>query len=157
MGVMLLVGAAAGGSGFVAPLKPFVQGAHHAEQPLQFDRVTSLAELQQRLHQAEQDGQPVMLDFYADWCVTCKEMEAFTFNRAAVQAALATFVTLQADVTQNTDEDRALLRRFGVFGPPAILFFDATGRELRQARLVGFVAAQAFIAHLAQVYMPPAG
>ncbi len=148
-GVMLLAGVAAGGSSFIAPLKPFVQNGRHIEQVLAFTRVEDFAELQRHLHAAAQTGQPVMFDFYADWCVTCKEMEAFTFNQAKVQEALAPFVVLQADVTQNTAENRLLLKHFDVFGPPAILFFDRDGQELRQARLVGFVSAEKFIAHLA--------
>jgi thiol:disulfide interchange protein DsbD len=88
--------------------------------------VRSLAELESRIAAA---GQPVLLDFYADWCVSCKEMERFTFSDARVQAKLAGWTLLQADVTANSDEDKALLQRFKLYGPPGILFFDGTGRR----------------------------
>ena len=92
-----------------------------------------------------------MLDFYADWCVTCKEMEAWTFSRPQVQQALSAVVKLQADVTANDADDRALMQTFAVFGPPAILFFNRQGQEIREARLVGFVDADAFTKHVRQV------
>ena len=76
---------------------------------------------------AQAAGQPVMLDFYADWCVSCKEMERYTFTDAGVQAELARAVLLQADVTANDAEDQALLQHFGILGPPTIVFFDAAG------------------------------
>jgi thiol:disulfide interchange protein DsbD len=79
-----------------------------------------------------------MLDFYADWCVSCKEMERFTFSDPAIQAKLRGAVLLKADVTANNADDRALLKRFGLFGPPGTIFFDATGREIPGARVVGF-------------------
>jgi thiol:disulfide interchange protein DsbD len=91
-----------------------------------------------------------MLDFYADWCVTCKEMERYTFTDAAVQAKLKGVVLLQADVTANSDEDRALLKRFGLFGPPAILFFDAQGRERSGRSVVGYQNAEEFLQVLKQ-------
>ena len=85
-----------------------------------------------------------MLDFYADWCVSCKEMERFTFSDPAVQARLAGFTLLKADVTANTDEHKALLKRFGLFGPPGIIFFDAAGEERTGLRVVGFQDAATF-------------
>jgi thiol:disulfide interchange protein DsbD len=93
-------------------------------------------------------GKPVMLDFYADWCVSCKEMDRFTFTDAAVQAALAGAVLLQADVTANDDADKALLARFEIFGPPTIAFFGADGVERKNFRLVGFSPAPRFAEHL---------
>jgi thiol:disulfide interchange protein DsbD len=107
-----------------------------------FLRVASLQELDEmlRLH----PGRPVMLDFYADWCVSCKEMERFTFADPAIGARLAKALTLQADVTRNTPEDRALLKRFGLFGPPGIVFFDGSGREVEGVRVVGFQNADRF-------------
>jgi thiol:disulfide interchange protein DsbD len=89
-----------------------------------------------------------VLDVYADWCVACKEMEHLTFTDPAVQAGLDKFQRLQVDVTANSDEDRALLKRFALFGPPGLVFFNTQGSELSQARVVGFLAAEAFIAHL---------
>ena len=88
-----------------------------------------------------------MLDFYADWCVSCKEMERLTFTDARVRTALADVVLLQADVTANSADDQALLKRFGLFGPPGTIFFDTQGREA-QARVVGFEHADTFLASL---------
>jgi thiol:disulfide interchange protein DsbD len=85
-----------------------------------------------------------MLDFYADWCVSCKEMERFTFTDPGVQAQMAKLVLLKADVTANTAEDAALLKRFGLFGPPGTIFFDAHGRELDAPRVIGFQPAERF-------------
>ncbi len=90
-------------------------------------------------------GRPVMLDFYADWCVSCKEMERFTFSDAAVQQRLSGALLLRADVTANSVQDRGLLRRFHLFGPPATIFFDRGGREIGAARLVGFQNSARFL------------
>ena len=86
-----------------------------------------------------------MLDFYADWCVSCKELERYTFSDARVQAKLAGWTLLQADVTANSDDDKALLQRFKLYGPPGIIFFDAQGREINGQRIVGFLDAAAFL------------
>ena len=93
-----------------------------------------------------------MLDFYADWCVSCKEMEKYTFTDAGVQAALANAVLLQADVTANDADDQALLERFEIFGPPTIAFFGADGVERKNFRLVGFAPADRFREHVAQAF-----
>jgi thiol:disulfide interchange protein DsbD len=93
-----------------------------------------------------------MLDFYADWCVSCKEMERYTFTDPGVQAELARAVLLQADVTANDEADRALLQRFGILGPPTIVFFGADGLERHEYRVVGFKPAEEFRAHLAQAF-----
>ena len=97
---------------------------------------------------AAKDGRPVMLDFYADWCVACIEMERDTFTDPRVQQRLSGAVLLQADVTANTPDDRALLERFKLFGPPGLIFFDSQGRELSGARVIGFQAPQAFLRSL---------
>jgi thiol:disulfide interchange protein DsbD len=89
-----------------------------------------------------------MLDFYADWCVTCKEMERFTFSDPRVQARLAGVLLLQADVTANTDEDKALLKRFRLFGPPGTVFFDRSGREVSRIRVIGYQPPATFIKSL---------
>ena len=90
-----------------------------------------------------------MLDFYADWCVSCKEMERYTFSDAEVIAEMDRFVLLQADVTANDEQDQALMQgRFGIPGPPALLFFDSAGQELRGYRLIGFKPAEEFADHL---------
>jgi len=96
----------------------------------------------------------VMLDFYADWCVSCKEMEHNTFTVAEVQAALSNTVLLQADVTANDDDDQALLKHFGIFGPPTIAFYGTDGEEKRNFRVVGFMKAAEFAAVVRQAVAP---
>jgi thiol:disulfide interchange protein DsbD len=115
---------------------------------LPFQRVGSVAQLEQAVADAARQGRPVMLDFYADWCVSCIEMERFTFTDPAVRARLGAAVLLQADVTANTPDDRALLERFGLFGPPGIVFFDKAGRELSAQRVIGVQKPEAFVRSL---------
>jgi thiol:disulfide interchange protein DsbD len=95
-----------------------------------------------------------MLDFYADWCVSCKEMEAFTFSDPRVRAQLDGMLLLQADVTAHNDEHRALLKRFSLFGPPGIIFFDAQGREIKGLRVIGYQNAERFLKSLALATSP---
>ncbi|HHQ42664.1 MAG TPA: thiol:disulfide interchange protein, partial [Chromatiales bacterium] len=97
---------------------------------------------------AAREGRPVMLDFYADWCVSCKELEKLTFADTGVRAELEPFRLLQVDMTPWDEQDKAVAKRFGVIGPPAILFFGPDGRERREFRIVGFVDAEEFRAHL---------
>ncbi len=118
------------------------------EHALAFQRIKTVDDLERAVASATAAGKPVMLDFYADWCVSCKEMETFTFTDAAVQAALAGAVLLQADVTANDDADKALLARFEIFGPPTIAFFGADGVERKNFRLVGFAPAPRFAEHV---------
>ncbi|HXE37469.1 MAG TPA: protein-disulfide reductase DsbD, partial [Azonexus sp.] len=148
-GAALLVGALAGGRDPLQPLAG-LRGQAVAEEvkKLPFEPVASLAELDSRVMAA---GRPVMLDFYADWCVSCKEMERFTFADRTVQAKLAGFTLLKADVTANTDDHKALLARFGLFGPPGILFFDARGKEITNVRVVGYQDAARFLQSLNRV------
>ena len=117
-----------------------------ATQHLPFTQIHSLSELDAAIQKA--NGKRVMLDFYADWCTACKEMEKLTFSDAKVRNALKNVVLLQADVTANNDNDQALLKRFNLFGPPGIIFFDANGQELKQPRIIGFENADQFIANL---------
>ena len=112
-----------------------------SSQQVSFRRVSSVTELDDVLANA---GRPVMLDFYADWCVSCKEMERFTFNETSVRQRLAGALLLQADVTRNNNADKALLRRFGLFGPPGIVFFDSKGKEIEGLRVIGFQDSQRF-------------
>jgi thiol:disulfide interchange protein DsbD len=114
-----------------------------------FERVRSIAELEQRIAQA--GGRAVMLDFYADWCVSCKEMERFTFTDPRVRERMAQMILLQADVTANADADGELLKRFNLFGPPGILFFGPGGKELEQVRVIGFQPAEKFLGALQAV------
>jgi thiol:disulfide interchange protein DsbD len=123
-------------------------GAVAEHQGLAFRRIKTTDDLEQALQAAAAEGKTAMLDFYADWCVSCKEMEAYTFTDSGVQAALADSVLLQADVTANDDEDQALLKRFGVFGPPTIIFFDRNGMQRQGYEVVGYMKAAAFIEHI---------
>ena len=107
-----------------------------------FIRVASIAELEEKL---KSPGKPVMLDFYADWCVSCKEMEALTFSDVRVKPRLDAMLLLQADVTANSAEHKALLKRFALFGPPGIIFFDSQGREIRGLRVIGYQNAERFL------------
>jgi thiol:disulfide interchange protein DsbD len=107
-----------------------------------FQRVASNAELDETLRAP---GRPVMLDFYADWCVSCKEMEAYTFADPQVREKLGGFLLLQVDVTENSAEHKAMLKRFSLFGPPGIVFFDAQGREIKGLRVIGYQNAQRFL------------
>jgi thiol:disulfide interchange protein DsbD len=147
-GAALLLGALAGGRDILQPLSGFRVGAAGAPAsaagtaPAGFERVATVEALDARIAAAQ--GTPVMLDFYADWCVSCKEMERFTFSDAQVQARMSQFVRLQADVTANDAADKALLKRFSLFGPPGIIFFDRAGREIKDLRVVGFKPAERF-------------
>ena len=113
-----------------------------------FQRVANTAQLDALLSQAKQKGQPVLLDFYADWCVTCKEMELLTFSDEKVKAALGAYQLIQVDVTKNTVEHQRILKQYALFGPPAILFFDASGEEKVPKRVIGFMKAERFLERL---------
>ncbi len=147
-GAALALGALAGSRDVLRPLAGFSAGGERGTQPAQFRRIKNLAELETLVQAA---GKPVMLDFYADWCVSCKEMEAFTFTDAKVKAKLDGLMLLQADVTANTPEDKALLKRFSLFGPPGIVFFDRQGKEIQGLRVIGYQAADAFLANLNRI------
>lgn len=155
-GTLLMLGAASGGNDMLRPLKGIaVAGA--ADGPghgLAFRGIKGLEGLERELAAAHDAGQPVLLDFYADWCVSCKEMEKFTFSDPGVAQAVAGARLLQADVTANDDSDQALLKAFRLIGPPAILFFDREGRERRGYRLVGFLGAGEFRPHAARALAP---
>jgi thiol:disulfide interchange protein DsbD len=121
---------------------------HRLESGIVFQRVANTAQLDALLSQAKQKGQPVLLDFYADWCVTCKEMELLTFSNEKVKAALSTYQLIQVDVTKNTVEHQRILKQYALFGPPAILFFDANGEERVSKRVIGFMKAERFLERL---------
>jgi len=153
-GAALVVGLAAGSRDPLQPLKALagsggVSAVASAQSPaLPFIRVKSVSDLEAKVKAA---GKPVMLDFYADWCVSCKEMERFTFADPKVRAKLAGFTLLQADVTANSEDDKALLQRFKLFGPPGIIFFDPKGQEITSLRVVGFQDADTFLKVLQRV------
>ena len=147
-GVALVIGALSGSRDPLRPLAGLMApagapaGGYAAASGVRFEPVGSLAALEQRI---AAPGRLVMLDFYADWCVSCKEMEAFTFSDARVKAKLDGMLLLQADVTANSAEHKALLKRFSLFGPPGIVFFDAQGREIRGLRVIGYQNAERFL------------
>ncbi|WP_143433186.1 protein-disulfide reductase DsbD [Herbaspirillum camelliae] len=148
LGLLQLVSVATGGRDPLAPLS-HLRGQSAAAQATDFVRIRSSAELDAALKEnASGERRPVMLDFYADWCVSCKEMERFTFTDERVKARFGQMLLLQIDVTANNADDRAMLKRFNLFGPPGIMFFDADGRELAQRRVIGYQDADRFISTL---------
>ena len=156
-GAALLVGALAGSEDALRPLQfvtaPAASGSTRgAGEGKIFTRIKSVADLDRAVAGASAAGRPVLLDFYADWCVSCKEMEKYTFSDPAVQAALSNAVVLQADVTSMDADDQALMQRFGIIGPPTIVFFTADGTEQSSRRVVGFKPAAEFAAHLQAVF-----
>jgi thiol:disulfide interchange protein DsbD len=150
-GAVLLVGSLAGSNSVLRPLAALNTGdgtASVEHRGLQFSRIKTTGDLDAAIAGAASLGKSAMLDFYADWCVSCIEMEEYTFTDSGVQDALANTVLLQADVTANDDEDQALLQRFGVFGPPTIIFFGADGVQRQGYEVVGYMKAQDFAAHV---------
>ena len=147
-GAALAIGALSGSRDVLQPLAGLTAGGERSAQPAKFLRIKNLAELDAAIAAA---GKPVMLDFYADWCVSCKEMEAFTFTDAKVKAKLEQVLLLQVDVTANSSEDKALLKRFNLFGPPGIVFFDRQGKEIPGLRVIGYQAADAFLSTLNRI------
>ena len=146
LGAVQLVGAATGGRDALAPLAHLTGGAH---QGLVFKRIKTVQDLDREL--ANAGGKTVMLDFYADWCVSCKEMEKLTFVDPAVQAKLANTILLQVDVTANDAEDKAMLKRFKLFGPPGIILFGPDGQEIPDSRVIGYQDAKKFLNSLAKL------
>lgn len=157
-GTMLIVGASSNSTSLINPLQSLNTRSGEYSQTnthLTFEQIQGLSGLNQALAAASQDSKPVMLDFYADWCIACKELEAFTFTDADVQSALQDFSLIQADVTANNQHDQALLKSLGLFGPPAILFFDPNGQERKNFRLVGFIKANEFLSHVERFKQRP--
>ena len=148
-GVLILIGVASGSKDVFQPLKGVAlasapAGQTHQTAHLEFKQIKGLDGLNQALADAKAQGKKVMLDFYADWCVSCKEMEKLTFVDADVQNKLSSYVVLQADVTPNDEKDKELYDHFGIIGPPAIIFYDVNGEERRNLRVVGFMPAKEF-------------
>jgi thiol:disulfide interchange protein DsbD len=152
-GAVLIVGAAAGAEDVLKPLAPLAQRgvAVAAENHQAFVPVKDLEALNAAVRAAAAAGRPALLDVYADWCVECKHLERETFADPAVRSRLAGYTLLRADVTANDPADRALLAGLSLFGPPAVLLFDASGTERRNQRLVGYAAPTEFLARLEPV------
>jgi thiol:disulfide interchange protein DsbD len=156
--IMLITGGSillGGLSGNHSPLQPLAgfRSSAKTDNPstaLQFQRIKSNLELDNALKQAH--GKFVMLDFYADWCTSCKEYEQYTFRDGRVQKLLKNVVLLQVDATQNSNEDWALMSRFGLFGLPGIVFFDQKGNEMAPLKVVGYQSAEKFLVSLNGVY-----
>jgi thiol:disulfide interchange protein DsbD len=151
-GIVLVIGASGGSETLIKPLAGLsgltTSVSQAGEKSEQFKTIKSLDELQAELKKASSEGKTVMLDFYADWCVSCKEMDTYTFPNPEVRSALKQLVLLRADVTANDEIDQALMNQFQIFGPPAILFFGKDTREKKSFRLVGFLKADAFLDHI---------
>ncbi len=155
-GTLLIIGYGLGNTNPLAPLVgehslPAEKNATVNTSKINFQRIATLDDLTQALAQASAKQQRVMLDFYADWCISCKEMEAYTFTNPQVKTALHEFVLLQVDVTKNSADDQAFLKKFNLIGPPALIFFDNTGHELSGQRVIGYQQAEQFLHTLQQV------
>jgi thioredoxin:protein disulfide reductase len=148
-GIALLVGFLSGATNPLAPFEKFTakESVSVAASSTSFTKIKTIEELNLALKNAQK---PVMLDFYADWCVNCVEFEQFTFSDPRIKAKLEKFTLLIADVTKNSDDDKALQKAFTIYGPPAILFFKE-GKEVSELRLAGFKNADEFLAHLEKV------
>jgi thiol:disulfide interchange protein DsbD len=160
-GIILLIGVAAGSNDPLQPLSTLRASnggggpvSATKESALAFDTIKSLDDLNKRVAAATAAGRPVMLDFYADWCTSCKEMERYTFSDKSVQAALSNAVLLHADVTKNDPVDQELLKHFGIFGPPTIAFYGPDGEERRNFRVVGYMKAAEFASLASRAFRP---
>jgi thioredoxin:protein disulfide reductase len=156
-GILVLIGVASGSGDPLQPLDRLTARVANSDSKLaphgvSFVRIKTVDDLERAVAAASAAQKPVMLDFYADWCVSCKEMEKYTFTDGQVQALLANVVLLQADVTANDAADQALLKQFGIFGPPTIAFFGTDGIERKNFRLVGFSPADKFRDHVAAAF-----
>jgi thiol:disulfide interchange protein DsbD len=153
-GIIILLGLASGNRNVFQPLSGLGNSSAAVSQAehLNFIQIKGVDGLNAELEKAKAAGKPVMLDFYADWCVSCKEMEALTFADPAVQKALAGVILLQADVTPNDVKDTELYKLFGIIGPPSIMFFDAQGEERKNYRVVGYMPADQFSQHIRRAF-----
>jgi thiol:disulfide interchange protein DsbD len=154
-GVAYLIGAAAGSNDLIQPLRGLAAtsgNSQQAQQHVVFRQIKGRQGLQLALNDSVQQQRGTMLDFYADWCISCKEMEKYAFTNAQVLSALEDIATLQADVTDNDNIDTELMNSLGIYGPPAILFFDSSGREIRNRRVVGEMSGEQFAAHIVATY-----
>jgi len=152
-GVLILIGLSMGQTNPLQPLKGIhaAEESPHSSTAIQFKTIHSLAELELLLQQAQAQQQWLMLDFYADWCISCQEMEAYTFNDQRVKRQLNKMILVQADVTENSADNQALLKHFNLIGPPAILFFSPMGQEVRNTRVIGYQESDVFLQTLNQL------
>ena len=156
LGAVQIVGAASGGRDVLRPLERLASGPGTSETgSLAWRRVESVNQVDAALASAH--GKPAVLDFYANWCVSCKEMDRFTFSDPRIANKLAGMQLLRADVTANNAEDKALLKRFGLYGPPGTIFFDGQGDEVPGTRVIGFEPANEFLTSLARAVRPATG
>jgi len=156
-GLLLMLGALSGGTNPLKPLATVSLGAGGSAtvaetKHVEFTRIKTVEDLDRELAAASAAGKSAILDFYADWCVSCIEMEEYTFTDSGVQDALSNTVLLQADVTKNDAEDKELLQRFGVFGPPTIIFFGTDGQQRHGFEVVGYMKAKAFEEHVSKAF-----
>jgi thiol:disulfide interchange protein DsbD len=151
-GALLFVGGMTGGTSLLQPLKNIAAaGPAQAATEMRFVTVTNKTQLDQLLAEAKAQNQPVMLDFYADWCVACVELDYFTFSDAGVQQALSGFSRIKVDVTANDDAAKELSRDYSVIGPPALIFYDRTGELQANMTLIGVIEPDVFINHIARL------
>ena len=153
-GISLLIGGMAGAKNPLHPLDPFLPNKEATVSVAQnqhktFEKITSIEELDAIL--AENKGKKVMVDFYADWCSACKELEEKTFSNEAVKSAMDNYVLVQVDLTANDEAARAISSKYGIFGPPAILFFDENGERIKSADIIGFKTSDEFLKHLGEI------
>ena len=147
-GLILIIGVSLGNTNPLQPLKGLAGSKATqaiADEGLVFERVATVSALEEKLKQASVNHQPVMLDYYADWCISCKEMEAYTFKDLKVKAALKNYALLQVDLTDDTDENKKLLEKFNLIGPPAILFFNGSAEEIKSSRVIGYQESEVFL------------
>ncbi|MFK5986883.1 MAG: protein-disulfide reductase DsbD, partial [Pseudomonadota bacterium] len=152
-GTILIIAASSGNTDMMQPLKGLSAGGNASvsstsEQHLKFKKILSVKQLNNELQKAKENGQNVLLDYYADWCISCVELEKYTFTDAEVINSLSGFVLLQADVTADNEDSKQLLKNYKLIGPPALLFFNAQGVEVKHFRLVGYKDASDFAAHV---------
>ena len=149
-GGVLIFAAVSGKGTLLAPFNNRIS-SNTSTKTLAFTYISNLEELKIQLLQSKLENKTVMLDFYADWCVECKQMEKYTFSDLSVQNILGDIKLLKADVTKNNDDDKALLKHFDLFGPPAILFFNNESAEIKSQRFIGFAKPKKFINHIRKV------